>query len=89
MNSVSEITENELLEIEALWNSTTKGPWKSYIEDRDQLSGESFILTDGDDIYLTGAIDADQDFIAYAHEIVPKLILEIRRLRALLKNIQE
>ena len=41
-------------------------------------------LTAGDDIYLTGASTADQDFIANARQDLPILIAEIRRLQGLL-----
>lgn len=76
------MTEDELLEIEALCQSATPGPWKSWIEGRDHESGDHFISTAGDDIYLSGATLADQDFIARCREVVPLLIAEIRRLRA-------
>lgn len=80
--------EKRLVELESLWKLTTKGPWKSWIEDRDHLSGESFIMTGGDDIYLTGASDSDQDFIALAHELVPVLIAELRELKTKFKEAQ-
>jgi hypothetical protein len=68
--------------------ATTPGPWRSYIEGRDYTSGSSFIMTgDGDsrgeDIELSGASSADQDFIAHARQDVPRLLAEIRRLRNL------
>jgi hypothetical protein len=58
------------------------GPWKSFVEGRDHTSGSSFIATPGSDIELTGATAADQDFIAHARQDVPRLLDEIRRLRA-------
>ncbi|WP_275903561.1 hypothetical protein [Acinetobacter beijerinckii] len=45
---------------------TTQGPWISYVERRDHESGSSFIMTGAEDIELTGATIADQDFIASA-----------------------
>ena len=39
-------------------------------------------MTDGEDIYLSGATEADQDFIAGARQDIPALIDEIRRLRS-------
>jgi hypothetical protein len=38
-----------------------------------------------DDIELTGASVADQDFIAHARQDVPRLVAEVERLRRLLK----
>jgi hypothetical protein len=80
------LTENELNEIDARANLATQGPWKSYVEGRDHQSGSNFIMTGqkgsrGEDIELTGATTADQDFIASARADIPKLVAEIRRLR--------
>lgn len=71
----------ELLdEIERRCAAATPGPWKSYVEGRDHTAGDSFIMTGGEDIYLTGATLADQDFIAHARQDIPALIQEIRAL---------
>jgi hypothetical protein len=71
----------ELLdEIERRCAAATPGPWKSYVEGRDHTAGDSFIMTGGEDIYLTGATLADQDFIAHARQDLPALIQEIRAL---------
>ena len=64
------------------------------MEGRDHTSGCSFIMVgDGDmrsdDMELTGATIADQDFIAAARQDVPELINEIRRLRRLLSANHE
>jgi hypothetical protein len=79
-------------------NATSVAPWVSFIEGRDFESGSSFIMTGiakgdniwgktrGEDIYLTGATNADQDFIAHARQDIPMLIAEIERLRKLSKN---
>jgi hypothetical protein len=48
---------------------------------RDHTSGSSLIRTAGNDIELSGASVADQDFIAHARQDVVRLITEIRRLR--------
>jgi hypothetical protein len=61
---------------------TTPGPWVSYLEGRDQMSGSDFIMTGGEDIYLTGATADDQEFIAHARQDIALLIDEIERLRA-------
>jgi hypothetical protein len=83
MSMLDEVTEQELEAIEARVRATTPGPWSSIIEGRDQDSGESFIMTDGEDIYVRGGSEADQEFIAHARQDIPRLIAEIRRLRAI------
>lgn len=89
------MTDQELKEIENRCNATTKGHWNSYIEGRDHDSGSSFIMTGisegedsnrGEDIYLTGATNADQDFIAHARQDIPRLLAEVRKLREELNN---
>lgn len=68
------------------------GPWKSFVEGRDHTSGSSFIMTGegeggrGEDIELSGATIADQDFIAAARQDVPLLLEEIRVLKELLSK---
>ena len=79
---MAEITLQELNEIETRHLAASPGPWRSFIEGRDHTSGDSFIQTQGDDIYLTGASQADQDFIAAARQDIPMLLAEVRRLRA-------
>ncbi len=86
------MTTEELNIIKERADRATKGPWKSYIEGRDHSSGDSFIMTGvndgedirseiGKDIYLTGATNADQDFIAHARQDIPILLDEIFRLK--------
>jgi hypothetical protein len=70
-----------LAEIEDRCRRTTPGPWKSFVEARDQIGGSDFIQTGGNDIYLTGASADDQDFMACARQDIPLLIAEIRRLQ--------
>ena len=77
------ISPERLEEIERRCTATTSGPWKSFVEGRDFDSGSSFIQTGGEDIYLSGATVADQDFIANARQDIPTLIREIRALRKL------
>jgi hypothetical protein len=67
----------------------TPGPWKSYVEGRDHTSGDSFIMTGGEDIYLVGASLEDQDFIASARQDVPALIGEVRRLLKIIQSANE
>ena len=76
------MTNEELKEIENRCNNATKGPWKSMIEGRDHTSGDSFIMTGGEDIYISNPLlDNNQDFIANAKQDIPKLIEEIRKLK--------
>lgn len=75
-----------LKSIEERANAATLGPWLSFVEGRDFTSGSSFIRTARNDIELTGATVADQDFIAHARQDVLLLINEIRRL-AVLANV--
>jgi hypothetical protein len=76
------LTNAELDMIEARLGAAAPGPWKSFVEGRDHTNGSSFIATPASDIELTGATVADQDFIAHARQDLPKLIDEVRRLRA-------
>jgi hypothetical protein len=65
----------------------TPSPWTSYVEGRDHTSGSNFVMVGnddegrGEDIELTGATVADQDFIANARQDIPRLLAEVRRLR--------
>jgi hypothetical protein len=76
------LTNAELDQIEARLRAAAPGPWKSFVEGRDHTSGSSFIATPGSDIELAGATTADQDFIAHARQDLPRLLDEVRRLRA-------
>ncbi|AZO01486.1 hypothetical protein EJ066_20245 [Mesorhizobium sp. M9A.F.Ca.ET.002.03.1.2] len=71
--------------------ATQPAPWKSWVEGRDFLGGSNFIQTGqgpdrGEDIEMTGATAADQDFMAAAWQDIPRLIAEVRRLRGLLSR---
>ena len=85
------ISDDELANILARAEAATPGPWRSHVEGRDHTSGSSFIKTStsgerANDIELSGATVADQDFIAAAREDVPRLVAEIRRLHGELKK---
>jgi hypothetical protein len=87
----SSVTDDELRAIKARADAATPGPWRSMVEGRDHTSGSSFIMTGegaarGDDIELSGATVADQDFIARARQDVPRLVAEIERLRQALRG---
>jgi hypothetical protein len=78
------LTQDEINEIRLRCERATPGPWKSYIEGREQMSGSDFIMTGGEDIYLTGATRDDRDFIAHARQDIPRLLAEIGRLKKLI-----
>ncbi|MBO0924403.1 hypothetical protein J1G44_07890 [Cellulomonas sp. zg-ZUI199] len=82
-----------IAEIEARAGAATRGPWRSFVEGRDHLAGDSFVMTGtekdrGPDIYLTWdplvseeQRLADQDFIAHARQDVTALAMDLRELR--------
>lgn len=83
------LTDEEILLIRRRAGAAQSGPWTSFVEGRDQVSGSSFIKTGGcegrgNDIELTGATVEDQDFIAAARQDVPRLLEEIHALKKLL-----
>jgi hypothetical protein len=85
------LTDDELDTIERRVAATQPAPWKSFVEGRDHTSGSSFIRTgegssSGEDIELTGATAADQDFVAAARQDVPLLLKEVQALKALLMS---
>jgi hypothetical protein len=84
-NSNFPLSDEEIAAIKARLERATAGPWRSFIEGREKISGSSFIMTGGEDIYLTGTTDADQDFIAHARQDIPELIAEIERLRSVIR----
>ncbi len=86
------LTDDDLDAIEGRSNAATKGPWQSYVEGRDHLGGSNVIVTGGlddrsPDIEIANVSNADQDFIAHSRQDVPRLVAEVRRLRAALKRI--
>jgi hypothetical protein len=51
------------------WEAAIKGVWVSYVEGRDQTSGETFILRSNEGkreevLYLTGGTIEDHGFVA-------------------------
>ena len=88
-DNVTHISKSELEEIRLRFSKATKSPWVSYVEGRDHTSGSDFIMTGntedrGNDIELSGATVADQDFIAHARQDIPLLLNEIKLLKKLL-----
>ena len=84
--TMRELSDDELAQIERRYEQATGGPWRSFVEGREAMSGSDFIQTVGEDIYLSGATANDQDFIAAARQDVPILVAEVRRLRRLLAH---
>ena len=89
MHSQSFLTDEELQHMQKRCAVATPGPWKSYIEGRDHTSGSSFIMTGGEDIELTGATDADYDFIAHTRQDLPRLLAEVQRLRQRIAALED
>ncbi|EKR71752.1 hypothetical protein [Leptospira noguchii] len=85
---MNRLSLKELEEIKKRWEASTPGPWKSFIEGRDHTSGSDFIRTSKNDIELSGASLADQDFIANAKQDIPRLIAEIELLWKIMPNIE-
>lgn len=87
-----ELSDAELAAMKARVEATTPGPWTPSFEGRDHTSGDSVILTSGQDIYISaedyqgggGHFCADLDFIAHARQDLPRLIAEVERLRRLI-----
>jgi hypothetical protein len=91
----TELSDNELAHIELLIREASEGPWLSYVAGRDGEPGFSCIelgscneLGSFDCIELVGCSAADQDFIASAREYLPRLLREVRALRARLDSLQ-
>jgi hypothetical protein len=85
------MNDGDLEEIRLRCEMATKGPWTSFVEGRDHGSGSNFIKigegqTRGQDMELSGATVADQDFIAHARQDVPKLLNEIKRLKSIIER---
>jgi hypothetical protein len=91
-----ELSDRELEQIERLVKAATAGPWISYVLGRDS-EAESTCIELGTCnelgtcycIELTGGTTADQDFIAGARQHVPRLLREVRSLRAQLDSLLE
>jgi hypothetical protein len=86
MNQSPFLSGDDIEEIKKRCEQATPGPWKSYVEIRERMSGSDFIQTEGEDIYLSGATIADQAFMAHARQDIPKLVAEVERLRKLLSK---
>ncbi len=87
----NDLTIEELDEIGRRASAATAGPWESFVEGRDHLSGDDFIRTGGHDdsspdmyVSLSTAAgtrlagSADLDFIAHARQDIPRLVATLR-----------
>jgi len=95
-NAMEELTEQELADIRARSEAATGGPWRFVEEGRDNISGDSFIMTGpptgrNGDLYLTtdkrDGSHADYEFIAHARQDIPRLLDEVERLRKLVAEL--
>jgi hypothetical protein len=93
MQVFDELTTEELDRIERCIRASTAGPWFSYVVGRDADTDLNYIETGScnevgtfKQMELHGASAADQDFIANARQDVPRLLAEVRRLRARLQS---
>lgn len=89
MTTQARLSREDLQQIQDVADAATKGPWRAFVEGRDHESGSSFIRTAGEDIELSGATEHDYVFIACAREIVPRLLDEVRALRAELERARD
>jgi hypothetical protein len=85
-----DLSDSELEQMEALIAGASPAPWESFVEGRDQFSGDDFIRMGGlrddvPDMYVSHEADpapaADLDFIAAARNYLPRLVAEVRRRR--------
>lgn len=89
MQSFRELADEELDEIAGRIDAASPGPWLSYVAGRESEADSNYIelgacneLGSFASIELIGGTIADQDFIARARQDLPRLLLEVRILRA-------
>ena len=85
------LPDTYLQEVRARCEVATRGPWVASIEGRDHTSGDSVILrgvkgSSEEDLYLSGATEADYDFIAHSRQDILRLLDEIERLKEIINN---
>lgn len=84
------LSKAHLDEIIKRCQAATPGPWIDFLESRDKFSGDSFIgrgeNRSEEDLYLTGATNADIEFIAHARQDIPLLLKEIERLKKIIEE---
>jgi hypothetical protein len=83
MQGPGEISDAELDRIARLAEAAAAGPWTSFVVGRDMEAGLNCIeLGTATVMEILGGSVADQDFIASAREDLPRLVFEVRTLRA-------
>lgn len=89
-----ELSDEELERVERLIDAASAGPWFSYVEGRDTEAVSTCIelgscneLGSFASMRLVGGTVADQDFIAGARQYLPRLLREVRVLRARLESL--
>jgi hypothetical protein len=90
------LDEHDLMRIERLIESATAGPWYSYAVGRDTDTASNRIesgwcneLGSFKSMEVAGGTIADLDFIASARQDLPRLLLEVRALRAMLESTHD
>lgn len=79
----TDLSERDLDTMERRCRAASPGPWISYVVGRDFEAGLSYVEVGYCDVMeVLGASAEDQDFIASARDDLPRLINEVRRLRA-------
>ena len=82
------LSDEELARIERRIRAAAPEPWFSYVVGRDMEAGSNCIeLGSYQTIEVVGGSIADQDFIAHAREDLPRLLEEVRVLRAALARV--
>ena len=94
VHAIKELSNEELERIESRSAAATMGPWLSNPAEADSAADSSVIelgscneLGTFRTIALIGATAEDHDFIVHARQDVPRLLNEVRCLRALLHSI--
>lgn len=95
MSDITPLSDDELSTIEQRAEAARPAPWEALIEGRDACGGADFIRIGGfdddqPDMYIQHYLGvsevpvaaADLDFIAHARQDIPRLVAEVRRLRA-------
>jgi hypothetical protein len=83
MDMTNGLSNDELDEIERRVAAATCAPWFSYVVGRNTEAGSNYVEQGSCESFeLVGGTVEDQDFIAAAREDIPRLLEEVRRLRA-------
>jgi hypothetical protein len=89
MDTFDELSDEDLYRIEARVRAASAGPWVSYVAGRNEDTDVTCIelgtcneLGTMNCLEVNGGSIADQDFIASARQDLPRLLREVRVLRA-------